>query len=246
MRLLVWYAMFGTFGLSDWLKLGELIWKPLRMASYEEGASDEMIDDVRVGLTQLSADSSFVFPKKFEVDIKFPSMTGTAPQAELLRYVDAQIAKAVQGQNLTSESGTVGSQALGNVHNEIRKERREGDANNVWSDISDQLIAPMLTWNFPPLARPLRARPITDDSVDLQSFSTAIATFVDAGLVVPAAWVRDRAGMPQPKDGDELLEKAEPVAADSAASGGVADPEADPEAATEDDKPEPADDTEKD
>lgn len=215
-RLLVWFALFRQWDLGDWLKLAELAWKPYRIGKYKRGASKKDIDILRDVLSNLSTNSAAYFCDELSIDLEWAGGGKVAGQEGHQNLYDAmgrEIAKAILSQTLTSDQGGVGSQALGKVHENMFIRVVEADAKAIERCLSEQLIARVCAWNFASKSSP-RFSMATDESVELKDFSDAVASLSKAGLRIPAAWVRDELGMPQPVDGEELVkaEAAEPSA----------------------------------
>src|SRR5262249_54993934 len=144
-RVLMWAALFRNWDIRDWLALGELAWKPWRTGGYTRGASEEDIDALIAILDAMSSSGVAVYPKDTaEVKIEWPKNppAGGGTHKELADFLGAEMSKAVLGQTLTTEQGSKGSQALGRVHDQVRKDIREADARSVAATIRRDLIAP--------------------------------------------------------------------------------------------------------
>lgn len=205
-RDLVWMAMFRTWDLRDWLALGELAWKPWRTGTYQKGADKDDVDLLRSALRNMSSSGVAIFPDTTDAEIKWP--TGSKQggmHSELFAVLGSEMSKAVLGQTLTTEQGSKGSQALGRVHDNVRRDIMEFDAASIAETLRRDLLGPLVRMNFGADAKVPVFRFLTDDSVDLLSFSSGIKNLRDAGLKIPAAWVRDRIGAPEPDEDDELL-----------------------------------------
>lgn len=219
MRVLIWLSFFSNYGLKDWLQLAELAWKPWRIGYYKRqtdaSASKEDRAALERALQNLTTNGVAALPDTVELMIEWAKNKGEAGHGQLLAYLDATKSKVVLGQTLTVEQGRVGSQALGKVHNEVRHDIRDADAADASSTIRRHLIAPAVRLNFGKVRIPgfeLRA----DETVDLQAFSTGVKNLADAGTAIPQAWVRQRAGIPDPKPGDELVGGAVYIGSDTA------------------------------
>lgn len=205
-RVLMWAALFRNWDIADWLKLAELAWKPWRTGKYQKGASKEDKDGLLSMLEQMTTSFVGIFPETATPEIHWPpSATGTGRTTHeaLADFMGAEMAKAVLGQTLTTEQGKVGSQALGRVHNEVRKDILEADARAIASVLRRHLIGPLVRLNFGDGVAIPEFKFLTKDPVDLMAFSTGVANLVNAGLKVPGSWVREQIGMPEPDEGDE-------------------------------------------
>lgn len=67
--------------------------------------------------------------------------------------IDKRIQKVLLGQTLTTDTQGVGSQALGNVHNEVREDRAAADLKMVGKTIQ-QFVDAIVALNFPGAASP--------------------------------------------------------------------------------------------
>lgn len=234
-RVLMWAALFRNWSLADWLKLGEIAWKPWRTATYpkaEESTYD--IDGLVAILEGMTSSGVAVTPDTSNLKIEWPKSggTGTSSHHELFSAVAAEMSKCILGQTLTTEQTRVGSQALGNVHNEVRKDLRESRSKFVANDVSRDLIVPLTRMNYGPDVRPYRLRFLTDDALDLANFSTGVKNLKDAGTRIPAVWVRGQAGIPEPEEGEEILgesdgDEEETEDPEGGPGGGPKDPAAD-------------------
>lgn len=209
-RVLMWPALFRNWTLSDWLKLAEIAWKPWRIGKYSKknGASAEDIAALKQIVAGMSASGAAVHPDTVEIELMMPSGTAASSKSDhsgLFDTMGREMSKAVLGQTLTTEGGKVGSQALGNVHNDVRKDVLESDAEWLAEVINEQLIAPLILLNFGPKAPIPHFRFITTEAADIETYANAIEKLAKV-LRIPAEWVRDKLGIPEPKEGDELIQ----------------------------------------
>lgn len=204
MRALVWAALFRSWGLADWMKLAEMAWKPFRIGTYQKEASGLDKAGLRAAIQSLVA-GYCVIPNTTEIKIDWPKQRGAPQHAELCAFLAAEMSKAVTGATLTVEQGRVGSNALGNVHNEVRHDIRDARAMAIAAIIRRHLIAPAVRLNFGRSIAVPQFRFLTDEAPDLVAFSQSMVNFKNAGLPIGAKWARGRAGVPDPKHGDELI-----------------------------------------
>jgi phage gp29-like protein len=217
MRVLLWSALFRNWSIRDWLQLAELAWKPWRIGYYADGATASDKSALRQALQYLTTVGAALLPERTNLKVEWPKASGKGGDGQhktLCDFMAAEMSKATLGATLTVAQGNVGTQALGNVHNEVRKDIREFDAKGIASIIRRQIIAPLVRMNFgndvdiPDFAF------ITEDSVDLDAHSRAILNYRKAGLRIAAQGVRDVAGFPEPKEGEELLGEDDSVDVD--------------------------------
>ena len=209
MRVLVWPALFRTWTVTDWLRLGEIAWRPWRIGKYKRDsfAQQEDIDGLITLLDGMSTSGVAVIPDSVEIDVQWPASTknGKGAHSELFSTMGREISKAVLGQTETTESSYTSGYAQAKTMDGIRKDKVESDARFIAGDITRDLITWLVRWNFGEGLRTPSLRFITAEATDLKAFGAAVTSFVAAGLRVPAKWVRDKAGIPHPADGEEIL-----------------------------------------
>lgn len=205
-RVLNWAALFRNWDVRDWLSLGELAWKPWRFGTYKKGADPTSINNLRNILRQMSSSGVATKPEDVEIDVHWPkgNQVGSTHK-ELAEFLGAEMSKAVLGQTLTTEAGSRGARSLGEVHNNVRRDIRDGDAFDVAACLTQHLVAPLIAMNFGDTVEVPQFVFITEDGVNLKDYSAAVLNFQKAGLRIRAADVRDVAGFAEPDDDDELL-----------------------------------------
>lgn len=209
-RILVWQALFRNWDLRDWLQYGEVGWKPWRIGTYEkDGVNQKDIEALRRALKNLGTTGSALLPSTVKMDVEWPKGVGntiTSSHKELFDQMGTEMSKTVLGQTLTTEQGNRGSQALGNVQDRVRGDILVADAVSEAAVITRQVIRPFYALNYSDRLRPARFIFRTEESVDLLMFSKAMNELKKAGLRIPAEWVRSQGGIPNPKEGEEVLE----------------------------------------
>lgn len=215
-RPLLWAALFRNWDLRDWLQLAELAWKPSQKAIYEKGASEEDIANLEAIMESFVTTNRIMLPKTTDILLEWPKnpISGGSGHKDLFDTIGAEMSKATLGQTLTTEQGSRGSQSLGNVHDKVRRDIVESDARDI-EDTENEHIAFLTAMNFGPNVEPPTLAIQTQDPTDLVAFSTAVEKFAGVGVEMPVRWIRDEAGIPEPKGDEETIggddEEEEPV-----------------------------------
>lgn len=209
MRVLVWAALFRNWTLTDWLRLGEIAWRPWRIGKYDrqQFALQEDVDGLVAVLDAMSTSGVAVVPNTVDLDVKFPEGGGgKSPHAEMFGTLGREMSKCVLGQTETTESSSSSGYAQSKTHNEVKKDKTESDARFISTDITRDLITWLVVLNFGTGVRVPRLRFITEDAIDLLAFGSGVEKLAaKSGLRIPAKWARDKAGIPHPVEGEEVI-----------------------------------------
>ncbi|HFZ6041535.1 TPA: DUF935 family protein, partial [Escherichia coli] len=118
--------------------------------------------------------------------------------------------KIILGGTLTTQAdGKSSTNALGNVHNEVRHDLMTADARQI-ENMFRSLIHMVLSLNGHADVNPRRLPQFvfdTSETVELAPFAQAVSTLVnEAGMTgIPVSWVNKKAGIPQAKDDEPVL-----------------------------------------
>lgn len=207
-RLLVWCALFRNWDLADWLKLAELSWKPWRVGKYSKTAGKADRENLLALLEALTSNGVGIVRDDMQVDVHFPQGSGSSAahnHKELAEFLGAEMSKAILGQTLTTEAGARGARALGEVHDQIRRDLRNADARAVAATLRAHLVEPLVRLNFGDAVGVPEIVFETDDAVDLDKFASAVVKLQSAGMRIPVAWAHDVAGVPLPGVDEDVL-----------------------------------------
>lgn len=215
-RILVWAALLRNWTLRDWVALGEIGWKPWRLGTYEPGTQQEEIDALTRAMERIGSTGVGIFPKNTEAKIEWPKgiaagTAGSSTHRELFDALAREMSKAVLGQTTSVEPGPNGDRASTQTRDLIRLDIRESDAVSVAAALRAHLFAPAIALNMSEGALVPVPWFQTDEATDQLKFSQAVEKLVGAGVRIPAKWVRDEVGMPEPLEGEEVLVPPQPT-----------------------------------
>jgi phage gp29-like protein len=197
--------MLKSFGIKDWMAFAEVFGMPLRLGKYPSGTVQEHIDILRMAVANLGTDASAVIPESMQIEFK--ELANVAGGAELFermaKFFDAQISKAVLGQTMTTDDGSSRSQA--EVHNEVRKDLRDADADQLEETLERDLVIPFITLNWGPQKNYPSVHLREPESADVKLLTEALAVLVPLGLRVETSEVRDKLGFSAPAPDAECL-----------------------------------------
>jgi phage gp29-like protein len=211
-RPLIFAALFRNWTVADWPRLGELAWKPYRIASYDKASA---VDEDRIAVENAAQSITAMgwasIPQNTKLEIAYAKNRSAGDggvHSSLAAFLAAEMSKITLGSTLTVEQGRVGSQALGSVHQDVTQAVRDADARAMEATIQRQLINPLVRLNFGPSVPIPLFRFVTEEGADLSLLADALKKLAaDCGLkAIPAQWVRSTFGIPEPLVGEELID----------------------------------------
>ena len=216
--------LLKSVAIRDWWAYAELYGIPVRVGTYGQAATDADIATLQDALAALAADAGAVISDSMSINVETASAGGGGAagsrglfgaQAD---WCDAQTSKAVVGQTMTTDDGS--SRAQAEVHAEVRDDLVRDDVRQICETVTETVVRWYCELNHAmrPAGWPRVVLPQPPADLDVP----AIMSAVNGGLRVPAAWLRERLGIPEPQGDEEVLTGAPAAGADlvsNAASG---------------------------
>lgn len=225
MRAVAKWWLIKNIATRDWASFVELFGIPHRKLAYPTTVSgdDPIVQQVVSALGSMGASGIAAVRKDFELELMSPSNSnnGRTPHEELVRWCDAQMSKAILGQTLTVDTAqATGTYAAAQVHNEIRLDIAQADAEAIAERITEDLLVPMvgygLGWDYPVPRLVLTI----EDPVDEKSRAEVLKIASnDLGLPIALSTVYEELRIREPMEGEDLLEGPESVPDDSGDQG---------------------------
>lgn len=207
-RVLVWPYLFKNYSVGDLAEFLEIYGIPMRVGKYPTGATEKEKLTLLRALAALGHNAAGIIPQGMELDF-LDAATGDPKAFQLMiEWCERTQSKAILGGTLTSQAdGKTSTNALGNVHNEVRKDLRDSDAKLVAKSLSRDLVYPIAALNglVDSWARCPRLVFDVQEAEDLGAYATALPALVKIGFRVPRAWAQQRLAIPEPAEGEEVL-----------------------------------------
>lgn len=222
LRSLVPYWVGRTYGYQWLLRFAQIFGMPLRWANYDASMPDTGAQ-VAAMMQNLGTNSWAAFPAGVEVQlIESKGNARDNPQILLQEMADQACDLLVLGQTLsgTSEATGLGS-GTAELHGGVRREVIAGAAQFVADVLNYQLVPSLIGINygdgFDPAALPIVV-PDLSSPADPKNEAERIEILARTGLRIPAKWVYEAQGIPEPEDDEETLKTgaADPLAPDGA------------------------------
>lgn len=138
---------------------------------------------------------------------------GNNPFLQMVDWCEKSIARLILGQTLTSGAdGKSSTNALGNVHNEVRRDLLVSDVKQLGQTFTQQIILPFLQINFGNID-PTRIPSFefdTKEPADLALFAESLPKLVDIGMPIPVQWAMDKLGIPEAQENEAVLGRSAP------------------------------------
>ncbi|QGM80670.1 DUF935 domain-containing protein [Otariodibacter oris] len=209
-RTLAWLYMFKHYSIYDFAEFLELYGMPIRIGKYGSGATRQEKDTLKRALVEIGHNAAGIMPDSMSVELHnvATGSAGSNPFLSMVDWCEKSIARLILGQTLTSGAdGKSSTNALGQVHNEVRHDLLVSDVKQLGQTFTKQIILPYLLLNFPNVD-PNRIPSFefdTKETADLALFADSLPKLVDIGLPIPVEWAREKLGIPEVQESDAIL-----------------------------------------
>lgn len=209
--------LLKNYAWKDWAAFNEIFGMPLRVGKYDVGASPADREALAVALRSLGSDAAAIVSANTNIEFVEAARTGaqTLPYAVMINACNGEMSKAVLGQTLTSDTAGSsrggGSLAMAKVHDEVRQDLRDADAAALSRTLKDQLIRPLVGFNFG-WDKPIPSfNMLQETEENLKDLSEVYANLDKMGYPLTIEHISERFGVPVPEAGQDLLHNPTPT-----------------------------------
>ncbi|RWE96825.1 DUF935 domain-containing protein [Mesorhizobium sp.] len=204
-RAVAWTFLFKSFTIKDWAIFCEAYGQPLRLGKYDAGASDKDKQILLDAVSNIGVDYAAIVPASMAVDFIKADISGShGLYKERADWLDQQVSKVVLGQTATTDA-IAGGHAVGKTHDGVREDIEKADARQLAGTLNRDLVRPLVDLNHGPQKKYPRILIGRPEQIDITALVTNVAKLVPLGLKVGMSTMRDRIGIPDPADDEELL-----------------------------------------
>jgi len=205
-RVLVWTYLLKQYARGDFAEYLEVHGMPMRLGKYPSWATDDEKKVLLAALRALGHDAAGIIPQDMAVEFKEAVKSSETPFMTMVDHCERGQSKAILGGTLTSQAdGKTSTNALGQVHNEIRHDLLVSDAVQIADTITRQILLPLALLNCgcdnPRLAPWFRFD--TSEPEDLALLAEALPK-LSSVMRIPASWAHEKCRIPLP-EGDEAV-----------------------------------------
>lgn len=208
-RTLVWPFIFKNYSVRDLAEFLEIYGLPLRVGKYPSGASEKEKATLLKAVMSIGHNAGGIIPMGMTIDFQDAAKGQSDPFTAMIDWCEKSVSKAILGGTLTSSAdGKTSTNALGEVHDQVRTEVRDSDLSQLAITINRDLIYPLYALNCKSCRSPTRQPQIefdTSEPEDIKTYSAALPSLVSVGLQIPASWVHEKLRIPEPKPGEAVL-----------------------------------------
>lgn len=210
LRALAWWWCAANFT-SEWLlNFAQIFGQPLRWGTYPLG-NDAAQKALASMLENMGSAAWGAGPEGSKVEFIEAKNSGSGnsnPQERVLDRADTACDLLVLGQTLTTSQGERGSQALGEVHAQVRGDVIDAAAAWLAEVLNEQLVPSIANLNYGDPGEEGRLpyyEPTKKMVRDQKVLAETIRILKEAGLKIPVEWIYEALDIPRPEEGDEIL-----------------------------------------
>ncbi|HDM8344599.1 TPA: DUF935 domain-containing protein [Yersinia enterocolitica] len=213
-RVLVWPYLFKNYALRDMAEFLEIYGLPLRVGKYMPGATEQEKDSLLHALVTLGHDAAGIIPDGSSIEFESAAVGQSDPFQAMIDWAERTESKVILGATLTSQAdGKSSTNALGNVHNDVRHDILVSDARQL-EGFFRGFIRMLLALNGKEVSTRRQPKLVFDvrDIEDIKVFSEGVSNLVSAGVkTIPTSWIHKKLGIPVPQQGEDVLTAPEPT-----------------------------------
>jgi phage gp29-like protein len=208
MRTCTWMYLFKNFDVKSWIQFAEVFWQPLRLGKYKQGTTQkEDVEALASALKNIGQDASGIIPDTTMIEFVEAAQKASTAQVhgDLAAFCNAEMSKGILGHTGSIEStpGKLGSE---DAAQEVRFDLIQSDAMALDSIISDQIIKPLVMFNFGEQKKypyyKTNVEPPVNMTARIEKLDGAINK---VGIPVGKVYVYEQLEIPQPEDGEEVI-----------------------------------------
>lgn len=206
-RSVAWAYLIRAYALEASVMYTQVHGLPFRLGKYPPGCPEEDRAALRSALANLGRDASGIIPNGMEILFETPPNATQDIPGLLVTRCEQGMSKAILGGTLTSQAdGKTSTNALGDVHNEVRLDLLISDAEQVAATITRQILAPLALLNCGESDAAILPwfRFDTRKAADVAVYADALPKLATV-MEIPAAWAHEKLKIPMPENGEKIL-----------------------------------------
>jgi phage gp29-like protein len=207
-RVLAWTYAYKAYNIRDMQRFLELYGLPLRLGKYPAGIGNKERDELLRAVRNIGNDGAGVVPSTMSIEFVQASKAGTVDDfLNSVTYWERKQSMAILGGTLTSQAdGKSSTNALGLVHDKVRREIMLHDVRQIEPTMNGQIVRPVALINgmFAEDRLP-RFGYQTEETVDQAKMVDVLDKAAGVGMEIDVDWAHKTMQIPKAKHGAKLL-----------------------------------------
>jgi phage gp29-like protein len=206
-RVLAWTYAYKAYNMQDMQKFLELYGLPLRLGKYPTGIDQKQRKELLSAVQNLGSDGAGIVPSTMTIDFITASKGSIRDFLDTIEYWERKQSLAILGSTLTSQAdGKSSTNALGVIHDKVRREIMLHDVRQIEPTLNGQLIVPIVLLNglFPPDRMPV-FKYDTSEPVDQDALVGVLTKGAAIGMEIDVEWAHKAMQIPRAAKDAKLL-----------------------------------------
>ncbi|WP_310628159.1 DUF935 family protein [Limnohabitans sp.] len=207
-RVLAWAYAYKSYNVLDMQRFLEKYGMPIRLGKYPAGIGKADQNALLKAVRNIGSDGAGIVPNTMAIDLVQATKTGNITDfLSSIEYWERKQSMAILGGTLTSQAdGKTSTNALGNVHDKVRREIMLHDVRQIAPTISAQLVTPIALYNgmFAPDRMPTFTYD-TAETVDQQMMVNVLDKAAQMGLEIDVEYAHQVLQIPKATDGAKTI-----------------------------------------
>lgn len=204
---MAWAYLIRAYALNANIAYTQIHGLPLRLGKYPPGSTSEDKSALLHALRCLGQDAAGIIPTGMEVIFQTPTTATQDIPGQLVTRCEQGMSKAILGGTLTTQAdGKTSTNALGTIHNEVRRDLLAADAMQLAATLTSRLLAPLCLLNLGITDRKLLPywRFDTQEAGDLSLYADALPKLAPY-MRISRQFVHERLKLPVALDEDDVF-----------------------------------------
>ena len=199
-RVLAWTYAYKAYNVRDMQRFLELYGLPLRLGKYPGGIQTKQRDELLRAVRNIGHDGAGVIPNTMSIEFVQATKTGTVSDfLSAIEYWERKQSLAILGGTLTSQAdGKTSTNALGEIHDKVRREIMLHDVRQITPSINTMLVRPIVLINgmFPEDRIPSFCY-LTEETVDQGKMADVLSKAANIGMGIDVEYAHQVMQIPR-------------------------------------------------
>lgn len=206
-RVLAWTYAYKAYNVKDMQRFLEVYGLPLRLGKYPSGIGPKQRDELLRAVRNIGSDGAGVVPSNMTIEF-IEAQTGKVSDfLDSIEYWERKQSMAILGGTLTSQAdGKTSTNALGTIHDEVRREIMLHDVRQIEPTINKQLVERIAFVNgLFPVDRMPKFVYDTEETVNQKEMVEVLSKAAEIGMQIDVDYAHQVTQIPKAKDGAAIL-----------------------------------------